>query len=284
MGETTGISWTDHTFSPWEGCFKVSPGCTHCYAEARNERFNDGAHWGPPATTPRLMRSPSYWKQPERWNREAAKAGVRRRVFCASLSDVFEDHPGVVADRIRLFALIEQTPNLDWQLLTKRPENMARLAPRSWETRWPDNVWAGTTAENAEMLARRAPYLRQIPARVRFLSCEPLLEPLEELARELWPERRPEIHWVIVGGESGSKARPFLLDWARRIVVDCAELGIACFVKQMGDQPRLGYDGPALGDDEDDTIRPIKFTAHHGADPREWPADLRVQQFPREAL
>lgn len=277
MGEVTGISWTDHTFSPWEGCFKVSPGCAHCYAEARNERFNDGAHWGPPATTPRLMRSPSYWKQPERWNRDAAKAGARRRVFCSSLSDVFEDHPGVVADRIRLFALIEQTPNLDWQLLTKRPENMARLAPRSWETRWPDNVWAGTTAENAEMLARRAPYLRQIPARVRFLSCEPLLEPLEDFV--LYADG---IHWVIAGGESGSKARRYMLDWARRLSCDCADLGIAFFHKQCGDDPWEGYEGP--GAEPSDRIRSVKFTAHHGADPAEWPAPLRIQDFPQEAL
>lgn len=279
MGEVTGISWTDHTFSPWEGCLKVSVGCDACYAEARNERFNDGAHWGPPATTPRLLRSPNYWKQPERWNREALKAGVRRRVFCSSLSDVFEDHPGVVADRIRLFSLIERTPALDWQLLTKRPENMARLAPRSWETRWPDNVWAGTTAENAEMLARRAPYLRQIPARVRFLSCEPLLGPLDNLEEELAPEMFALIHWVIAGGESGPRARPFDMMAARQIVGVCDELGVACFVKQMGDNPIDGAAGVQLGRDGVHA-----FKAHHGADPAEWPEDLRVQQFPREAV
>ena len=169
MGHTTGIR-TDHTFNPWEGCQRVSPGCENCYAEARNARFNSahsdedrllaavsgrelapkGLHWGPPSTTARLLRSASYWNEPVRWNARAARDGVRRRVFCASLADVFEDHPGVVGERARLFALIEQTPHLDWQLLTKRPENMGRLAPASWSTKWPDNVWAGATAENAE--------------------------------------------------------------------------------------------------------------------------------------
>lgn len=295
MGKITGISWTDHTFNAWEGCQRVSPGCENCYAEARNARFNPrpdargkGVHWGPPSTTPRLLRSASYWAQPYKWDRDALAAGKRARVFCSSLADVFEDHPDVVPARAQLFALIAETPNLDWQLLTKRPENMGRLAPASWATKWPDNVWAGATAENAEQLARRAPYLRQIPARVRFLSCEPLLEPLDTLLDEVDPPAdgsKPEIQWVIVGGESGPRARPFLLDWARRIVVDCAELGIACFVKQMGDQPRLGFDGESHDPSEpSDEIRPVKFASHHGADPSEWPEDLRVQQFPIEAL
>lgn len=306
MGETTGISWTDHTFNPWEGCQRVSPGCENCYAEARNARFHPefvglpemqrrtgkGLHWGPPSTTPRLLRSAKYWSEPYRWDRDAKKAGKRARVFCASLADVFEDHPEVVPARIQLFKLIEETPNLDWQLLTKRPENMGRLAPASWSTRWPDNVWAGTTAENAEMLARRAPYLRQIPARVRFLSCEPLLEPLEDLVIHIGSSERVRlpkvlgdgIHWVIVGGESGPRARRFMLDWAARIVADCADLGVALWVKQMGDAPHAGYDGPDAGDDPDDHIRPVKFKAHHGADPREWPGHLQVQQFPKEGL
>lgn len=316
MGETTGIAWTDHTFNPWEGCQRVSPGCENCYAEARNARFHPefvglpeempkrsgkGLHWGPPSTTDRLLRKPAYWKDPERWNAAAKKEGKRARVFCASLADVFEDHPQVVEERRKLFDLIERTPFLDWQLLTKRPENMNRLAPSRWRDGWPPNVWAGTTAENEKHLQLRARMLRQVPARVRFLSCEPLLGAIDNLleevapcdacaleadgiARETHTCRAPRIHWVIVGGESGSKARPFLLDWARRLVLDCAELGIACFVKQMGDQPRLGYDGEDAGDSEGDAIRPVEFKAHHGADPAEWPADLRVQQFPKEAL
>lgn len=293
MGETTGISWTDHTHNPWEGCFKVSDGCKNCYAETRNVRFSGGKHWGPTATTPRLTRSLANWAQPRKWDRAAKVAGKRARVFCASLADVFEDHPDVIGERTKLFSLIEETPNLDWQLLTKRPENMIRLAPASWASKWPDNVWAGTTAESAEMLAKRAPFLRAVPARVRFLSCEPLLEALDDLIEHVAPtdwETPPfggtpddGIHWVIVGGESGPRARPFLLDWARRIVLDCAELDVACWVKQMGDQPRLGYDGEDAGEPGDE-VRPIKFAAHHGADPTEWPEDLRLQQMPREAL
>lgn len=327
MGEQTGISWTDHTFNPWEGCMRVSPGCENCYAEARNARFHPalipnvvrkyahtgkGLHWGPPSTTPRLLRSASYWQQPIKWNRDARAAGVRRRVFCASLADVFEDHPDVVGERAALFKLIEETPALDWQLLTKRPENMARLAPRSWETRWPDNVWAGVTAENAEQLARRAPYLRQIPARVRFLSCEPLLGPLDELANELFAAcdacaaaedavdsggfsaavqrfdsaphtcEEPLIHWVIAGGESGPRARRYLLNWARQIALDCESFGVAFFHKQAGDAPFEGFDGDPP--DVQPDVRPVEFKAHHGADPAEWPEDLRVQQFPKEAL
>lgn len=308
MGETTGISWTDHTFNPWEGCQRVSPGCEHCYAEARNARFHPelvgwpedmpkrtgkGLHWGPPSTTDRLLRKPAYWKEPERWNAAAKKTGKRARVFCASLADVFEDHPQVVEERAKLFDLIERTPSLDWQLLTKRPQNMIRLAPSRWRDGWPPNVWAGTTAEDAKHLQLRARSLRQVPARVRFLSCEPLLGALDGLLEEVAPCdacvlehdgrahtcRKPRIHWVIVGGESGPRARPFDMLAARQIVANCAELGVACFVKQMGDNPIDGSAGVSLG-----RAGVHAFKAHHGADPREWPGHLRVQQFPKEAL
>ncbi len=286
MGETTAISWCDATFNPWEGCTKVSAGCTHCYAEARNKRFADGSNWGVGA--PRRRTSPSNWMQPVRWNREAEKAGVRRRVFCASLADVF-DAEVAVAWRLALFDLISRTPSLDWLLLTKRPElikemiGAASLLSRNsrdeswltstWLERWdsgtpPSNVWLGTTCENQEMADLRIPELIKAPAAMRFLSCEPLLGPLD-LSEWLDEDRNGfccNIDWVIVGGESGSKARPFNVEWARSIVFQCRDAGRGDprpFVKQLGDNP-IGHN----------------TFAHHGADPREWPEDLRVQEFP----
>lgn len=294
MGETTEIGWTNHTWNPWEGCTKVSSGCKNCYAETRNERFHAGKHWGTGA--PRLMRSPAYWREPLKWAKAARAAGERRRVFCASLADVFEDRLDVIDARARLFGLIEQTPELDWLLLTKRPENMVRLAPTSWAEGWPSHVWAGTTAENNEMLRQRVPHLLRVPARVRFLSCEPLLEEVDVFPylgglyrcagcdTMQWPvsdepsgrcgedeDFEPAcrfvevgVDWVIVGGESGSKARPFDVAWARSIVAQCADAGVPCFVKQLGAR-QVG-------------APPMRHPA--GADPSEWPEDLRVQEWP----
>lgn len=301
MGEVTGIAWTHHTFNAWEGCAKVSPGCKHCYAETRNERFHGGRHWGVDA--PRLMRSESYWREPSKWARAARAAGERRRVFCSSLADVFEDRPDVREARERLFVLIEQTPELDWLLLTKRPENMHRLAPVAWRDRWPSHVWAGATAENMETLRARAEWLRIVPARVKFLSCEPLLEELDldppfcdlcgsfenismsdgipvcdhhereaghgALLSRHADEDNDGINWVIVGGESGPKARPYNVEWARSIIRQCRDAGVPVFHKQLGSNWTDGFGpGPKLRD-------------RAGADPSEWPEDLRVQEFPR---
>lgn len=169
MGETTEIAWTDHTFNPWVGCSRVSPGCQNCYAEALDKRWSRGEHWGKAA--PRRVTSDANWRKPLKWNRDAEAAGRPALVFCASMADVFEDRPDLVAPRARLFDLIDQTPNLIWLLLTKRPENAARLVAY-----WHDNVWVGTTAEDQARLNERLPYLLGIPAAVRFLSCEPLLE------------------------------------------------------------------------------------------------------------
>lgn len=160
---------------------------------------------------------------------------------------------------------------LAWLLLTKRPENMVRLAPASWANGWPSHVWAGTTAENNEMLRERVPHLLRVLARVRFLSCEPLLEELD-LGHSLVlnpcaNKEQRSINWVIVGGESGSRARPFDLAWARSIVAQCADAGVPCFVKQLGSRP--------VG------APPTRHPA--GADPSEWPEDLRVQEWPAEA-
>lgn len=187
MGANSAIEWTDHTFNPWTGCQRVSPGCDHCYAEALSKRApRTFGSWLPGG--PRKRTSEEYWKQPLRWNRKAEKEGVRRRVFCASMADVFDNQAS--ADwREDLWALIHDTPNLDWLLLTKRPQNIMKMLPGSegrgdiphsravWGDGWP-NVWLGTSAENQEEADRRIPRLLRAPAAKHFLSCEPLLGPL----------------------------------------------------------------------------------------------------------
>lgn len=307
MGENSGIQWTHHTFNPWEGCAKVSEGCRNCYAEERNARFHPrgdsssdqfgsarGAHWG--VNAPRLMRTESYWREPLRWDRAARASGERRRVFCASLADVFEDRPDLVEPRARLFRLTEETTNLDWLLLTKRPENMVRLVPPAWRSGWPPNVWAGTTVEDQRAAEHRILWLAEVPAKVRFLSCEPLIGMLDLRDVDVRPmlpgaprandpvitldaltghvkgpdEVRPElaIDWVIVGGESGARARPFDLRWARSIVEQCSNAGVPVFVKQMGERPV-------------DERGPVKLSAKKGGELDEWPEELRVRQFPK---
>ena len=223
MGETTGIAWTDHTFNPWIGCQRVSPGCQHCYAETLNKRWGDD-NWGKNAE--RRVTSDSNWRLPERWNRQAAAEGKRHRVFCASMADVFEDNPQVLEARDRLFALIATTPWLDWQLLTKRPENVLRLTEGYGAL--DSNVWIGCTAEDQEHANTRIQELARIPASVRFLSCEPLLGPID-LSDVLGL-----IDWVIVGGESGPGARPMHVDWARTIRDDCYLQSVPFFFKQWG--------------------------------------------------
>ena len=230
MGENSKIEWCHHTFNPWEGCEKVSAGCANCYAEQRDKQYHGGAHWGPNGT--RKMMSEAYWKQPHKWNREAQKAGERRRVFCASLADVFEDHPTIMAGwRARLGDLIFRTPRLDWLLLTKRPENVIRMLPDFWINfsepyTMPLNVWLGTSVENKKEFWR-IDELRKIPARIRFLSLEPLLE-------DLGTVDLTGVSWVIVGGESGPGARPMEVAWARSLRDQCQAAGVAFHFKQWG--------------------------------------------------
>jgi protein gp37 len=238
------------------------------------------------------MRSPAYWKQPEKWNRAAKRDGVRRRVFCASVADIFEDRPDLIEPRARLFRLIEESDALDWLLLTKRPQNMLRLAS-AWGNEWPSNVWAGTTVEDQRRAAERIPHLLMVPAAVRFLSCEPLLEPLDldpptcpscgehdvatpssedgtpfcpecerEMAYGAWLDPCADldqqgINWVIVGSESGAGARPMQIEWARRIVDDCIAASVPVFTKQ-------------IANDLD----------RKGGDPIHWPAGVWPREFP----
>ena len=234
MGRASSIEWTHHTFNPWWGCTKVSPGCKNCYAETFSHRIGQDI-WGRRAA--RRFFGEQHWREPLKWNTEAARTGVRRRVFCASMADVFEDRRDVGATRDRVWQLIAETPWLDWLLLTKRPENFLRFAP--WGNPWPSNVWAGVTAENQLWASRRIPLLLQVPAVVRFISCEPLLGRLQ---LGDWIRGKTRIDWVIAGGESGHKARPMNPEWARYLRDECSKAGVAFHFKQWGHwRPEQGH-------------------------------------------
>lgn len=226
MGKDTKISWCDHSWNPWWGCTKVSTGCAACYAEGLATRYN--TQWGPQGE--RRMMSDSTWREPMWWHRAAIKAGQRRRVFCASMADVFENNPQVVAARERLWGMIEEATALDWLLLTKRPENIVGMIPQAWVDNPLPHVWFGTSVENQAMADRRIPYLAAVPAAVRFLSAEPLLESID-LSEHF---ATGKVHWVITGGESGRKARPADISWFRRIMRDAETHNVAFYHKQNG--------------------------------------------------
>lgn len=228
MAKDSKIEWTHHTFNPWWGCAKVSSACRHCYAETWAKRVGNQI-WGSDA--PRRFFTDKHWKEPLRWNTDAAAAGERRRVFCASMADVFERRAELNEPRWRLWKLIEETPNLDWLLLSKRPQNISSMVP--WTDSWPDNVWVGCTVENQTWADKRLPILMASPARVRFLSCEPLLGPLD-LSLYMEDSNLHPIDWVIAGGESGPYSRPMNPDWVRDLRNQCAENEIAFHFKQWG--------------------------------------------------
>jgi protein gp37 len=256
MGENSKIEWTDHTFSPWVGCTKVSPACDHCYAEGWARRTGQAHLW----QGERRRTTDANWRQPVKWNRAAAAEGVRRRVFCSSLADVFDNQ----ADdewRKELWSLIVETPELDWLLLTKRPQNAARMLPYGFNEAAYPNVWIGTTVENQEEADRRIPHLLALPARVRFLSCEPLLGPVDLTNIKppgsahgdahgwsaIWKNNaigRPWVDWVIAGGESGPKARPSHPDWFRSLRDQCSAAGVAFFMKQWGEWDEANFRDP----------------------------------------
>lgn len=303
MAETK-IQWTatpraDGTFAPgytfnsWIGCAKVSPGCKNCYAAvdtfARVSASRGLPLWGEQAA--RHVTSDDNWRKPLRWNREAAAMGERRKVFCASLSDVFEARDDLDPHRARLWELIEATPALDWLLLTKRPEEIMQRIPERWRDGLPASVWVGTTVENQEMAEARIPHLLRVPARIRFLSCEPLLDELDlsaflQAARDGLGDGPRAIDQVIIGGESGPKARPLDLAWARKLVQQCLAAGVKPFVKQLGAKPVLDlrttgnfrtHNG-ARQFEMTATSVPLRDRA--GGDMDEWPEDLRIRQFP----
>ena len=233
--ENSSIEWTDHTFNPWWGCTKVSPACDHCYAEVWARRTGH-AVWG--ANAPRRALSDATWQLPLKWDRAAARDGRRARVFCASMADVFEWGHGLNAARDRLWVLIEATPNLDWLLLTKRPHLVRRLTP--WD-RWPDNVCVGATVENQRYARKRIRFLVDVPCKYRFLSCEPLLGPVD---LSTWID---DLHWVIAGGESGAHARPSHPDWVRSLREQCRDRDVAFHFKQWGNWAPLALEQAGPG-------------------------------------
>ena len=222
MGEITKIEWTDHTFNPWIGCSNVSPGCDNCYAESMN-KFRGWTEWGPHGKRNRT--SESNWKKPLTWN----KSGKSQMVFCASLADVF-DNKSPVGAREDLWSLIRETTNLQWQLLTKRPQNIRKYMPADWGEEGYQNVWLGITTENQTEFDRRWKILQDIPAPIRFISYEPAIGPVR-----IPPSLETVPDWVIFGGESGHTTRLAKADWARCILGDCRQRNIAFFLKQWGD-------------------------------------------------
>lgn len=286
MGAETKIQWAHHTFNIVWGCTKVSEGCANCYAEMFAVRI--GMEWGPKAM--RRTFGEKYWAEPLKWNAAALRDGVRRRVFCSSMADVFEDNPAVAAERKKLWPLIEATPQLDWLLLTKRPENvLPMMGPRYYQlarTRGvPDNIWLGFTAENQKRFEERwdtAEYaVRMLGISKLFISAEPLLErlDLERAFHAGGGEDEPEtrtLDWIIVGGESGAGARPFLLNAAAGILEQCRPWEVPVFIKQLGAKPWIQWSGSGEGIQE----KRIVLKAPKGGDIDEWPVPYRVRELP----
>lgn len=274
MAETTKISWTRSTWNPWIGCTKVSPGCDHCYASVSTPARTMGIEWGP--GKPRRRTSAANWRQPLRWNAQAAKTGERWLVFCSSLADVFDNE--VPLDwRLDLFALIQCTPHLMWLLLTKRIGNVKGMVSDLW-WRLNPHVSLGATIVNQAEADRDIPKLRAVPAARRFISYEPALGPIEfsnvtkhaDGVQQLGKPALDGIHWLIIGGESnqpGMRARPFDVEWARDTVRQCKAAGVPVFFKQGGSHAIL--DG-----------KRIELRNRSGTDLSEFPVDIQVREFP----
>ncbi len=307
MGDKTGIAWTDATWNPVTGCTKVSAGCKHCYAERvfprayagqmviaeSSKRFCDDGNPDKivrPRRFTDVMTHPDRLDQPLRWRRP-------RRVFVNSMSDLFHDDvpDAFIALVWSRMAIAQQHT---FQILTKRPERMrALIADPAWqklveiafsvlrwkhhgpEAMWPlPNVWLGVSVEDQVTADKRITVLLETPAALRFVSYEPALGPVDfDLIRGQLPvsadEHMPDpqwIDWIIVGGESGPKARPFDVEWARDTVSQCRASGVPVFVKQLGAYPY----------DYDLSRESLGITHRAGADIDEWPADLRVQEWP----
>lgn len=246
MAENSKISWTDHTFNPWWGCVEVSPACDNCYARGFDKRVG-GDHWN----GTRRFFGDKHWNEPLKWNRDAIKDfGRPARVFCASMADVFEVRGDLGPHRERLWKLIEATPNLRWNLLTKRHLQIA-----FYKLKWGKlpNAHIGVTVENQT-------YDFRITPNVEWLSCEPLFGHMN-----LRPFlQQGNIHWVIIGGESGSHAREMPIEAAQDLIEQCKRYRVAVHFKQTGDV----------------LARKLGLKDKSGKNPSEWPAELRIQEFP----
>lgn len=295
MGANTKIEWADHTLNWWTGCEPVSPGCAHCYAESWAKRA--GRNFGE-----RRLTSAAIHALPQKWQREAAsfrvQHGRRQRVFVNSLSD-WADNQVPVQYRTSLLAAIALAPDVDFLLLTKRIGNVKRWLDAGQIT-LPPNVWIGISVVDQAELDRDLLKLLTIPAPVRFLSIEPMLAPISFADRvtNIDP-RKPRVYesvlklldWVIVGGESGTGARPFNLHWARTIIAQCDAAGTACFIKQLGANPIYAAGGSIESEGEGfrlsvasiEVETDIELNDRKGGDWTEWPPDLRIREFPRGA-
>jgi protein gp37 len=251
----THIEYARYSFSPWRGCSRVSPGCHDCFADRLMQRWGHDDLWR--RLGPRQLASENYWKQPRRWNEEARQEEQRARILCGTLCDVFEAHPAVAEPRKRLFGVVEATPWLIWMFFTKRPENVACMVP--WENAWPDNAWLISSVEDQRRADERIPLLLDSHAPVKGLSVEPLIAPVTlpffaEYSNcdcgghsppcythepHCGTEPGPawgKLHWVIVGGESGSgKVRPMHPAWARSLLSQCQQANVPYWLKQWGE-------------------------------------------------
>ena len=252
MSENTSVEWATHSFNTHWGCHEISDGCTNCYARGMGNRF--GVQWG--VDTPRREFGDKHWDEPLKWDRKAAAAGEKHYVFSNSMSDLF-DKNAPAGVRERWFALTKATPNLIWLALTKRVGNVPSMLPADWGNGYP-NVWLGISVVNQPEADRDIPKLERINAAVRFLSMEPLLSavdlqghiPIERDRDGSWRRKtkfheESQIHWIIVGGESGTSARPMHPDWAYSLRDQCKAAGVAFFFKQWGSWTSPGQ--PAFG-------------------------------------
>ena len=222
MGNNTGIEWTDHSWNPWHGCTKVSPGCAHCYMYRDKERYG--------LDPEKVVRSlPSTFRAPLKWRDPA-------RVFTCSWSDFFHLEADVWRDEA--WDIIRETPHLTYQILTKRVERIEDCLPDDWGEGW-RNVWLGVSVENQRHVTR-IHALYRVPAALRFVSAEPLLGPVDLSVPDpslSYQTPCEAVDWVIVGGESGPDARPMALDWARALRDECTAAGVPFFLKQLGGWP-----------------------------------------------
>jgi len=280
MADHSAIEWTDATWNPTTGCTKVSPGCANCYIERTPPFRTKGVNFVkgsiPVRQHPDRIRQPLSWKKP-------------RRVFVNSLSDLF--HEDVTEHFLNLvYHVMEHAAQHTFQVLTKRPERMReylnwRYGPDD-ETprgRIPSrHIWHGVSVENQHWADKRIPMLLETPSAVRFISAEPLLEDID-LTPHLHGDtlaapgpggfrKGPRLDWVIVGGESGPNSRAFDLAWGRSIIDQCREAGVACFVKQLG--------AVVIEEFAPQCDHLLHLKNRKGGDPTEWPADLRVREWP----
>jgi protein gp37 len=263
---TSKIQWTEETWNPVRGCSIVSPGCTNCYAMRLAYRMahmgiggyaglatsvNGNPVWtGKVVLAPdHIVRAPIKKMKPTTW-------------FVNSMSDLFhEDIPDAWIDRV--FDVRAMTPWHRYQILTKRSKRMRDYLRKNW-ARPMEHVWLGVSTERQKEADERIPHLVQTPAAVRFLSVEPFLGPIR-----IESEHLLRLHWVIIGGESGPGARPFVLDDARVLTGRCHRANVPVFVKQLGASPVFGPGEVRL-----------KLRDRKGGNMAEWPADLRIRQMP----